>query len=67
MGYSYIFNRTLYDFQVNGKKIYGHTYAEIKSSPDEVRKIIEKYLFKKVKIIDLSNDTWFNQYLIRIP
>ena len=39
----------------------------MKDSPDEVRKLIEKYLFKKIKIIDLSTDTWFNQYLIRIP
>ena len=36
-------------------------------SQEDVRRVIEKFLFKKRRIIDLSTDTWFNQYLIRIP
>ena len=66
IGYSYIFNKTMTDF-LGGKEIMKQVYDSEKMSQDDVRKVIEKYLFKKVKIIDLSTDTWFNQYLIRIP
>ena len=52
---------------LGGKEIMKQVYDSEKMSQDDVRKVIEKYLFKKVKIIDLSTDTWFNQYLIRIP
>ena len=65
IGYSFSFNKTLTDF-VGGKKIMDTTYNKDMSQED-VRKVIEKFLFKKRRIIDLSTDTWFNQYLIRIP
>jgi len=65
IGYSYSFNKTLSEF-VGGKKIMDTVYNKEMSS-DDVRKVIEKFLFKKRRIIDLSTDTWFNQYLIRIP
>lgn len=65
IGYSFTFNKTLTEF-VGGKKIMDTTYNKDMSSED-VRKVIEKFLFKKKRIIDLSTDTWFNQYLIRIP
>ena len=65
IGYSFSFNKTLSEF-VGGKKIMDTVYNKEMSS-DDVRKVIEKFLFKKRRIIDLSTDTWFNQYLIRIP
>lgn len=65
IGYSYSFNKTLTDF-VGGKKIMDTVYNR-EMSQEDVRKVIEKFLYRKLRIIDLSTDTWFNQYLIRIP
>ena len=67
IGYSYTYNKTLYEFKENGKELFKETYDSVKMNEDYVRKLIEKYLFKKLRIIDLSTDTWFNQYIIRIP
>jgi carbonic anhydrase len=67
IGYSYTYNKTLFEFKQNGKELFKETYDITKMNEDYVRKLIEKYLFKKLRIIDLSTDTWFNQYLIRIP
>lgn len=65
IGYSHEFNKTLYDFKTNKISIYHETYNP---SMDKgyIKTLISKYLRKEFSIIDLSTDTWFNYYIVRI-